>query len=129
MCFRMVLFGPAHKGARVARLAAEVGSGFPLLGLLLTAFRFYSPLVEQLAENSLYLANLENRTQTAIGTDGKQPYLVPRSICIAQYERIVTNLPFAADPPATPIHKKSHMEMCKPTRCWRAPLDTVLNGL
>jgi pimeloyl-ACP methyl ester carboxylesterase len=127
--FRMVLFAPAHKGARVDRLAAAVGSGFPLLGLLWTGFRFSSPLVEQLAENSAYLAALETRTQKAIQADGKRSYLVARRIFIAEYEKIVRNLAFAGDPPATPIPKKSHMEMCKPTELWRAPLDEVLNEL
>jgi pimeloyl-ACP methyl ester carboxylesterase len=127
--FRMVLFAPAHKGARVDRLAAAVGSGFPLIGMLWTGFQFSSPLVEQLAENSPYLAALEVRTQKAIRSDGQQPYLIPRRIYIAQYEKIVRNLSFAADPPATPIQKKSHMEICKPTASWRTPLDEVLNEI
>lgn len=127
--FQMVLFAPAHKGARVDRLAAAVGSGFPLLGLLWTGFQFNSPLVEQLGEESPYLASMEERTQTAIRAEGKKSYLVPRSIRIAEYEKIVRNLTFAADPPATPISKKNHMEICKPTESWRVPLDEVLNGL
>ena len=127
--FRMILFAPAHRGARVDRLAAAIGSGIPLLGFITTAFRFKSPLVEQLGEHSVFLEDLQQRTNDAILAVGKQPYLVAHCVCIAEYEKIVTNLKFAQDPPAIAIPKKDHTGLCKPNAAWRLPLDEVLRGL
>ena len=125
----MVLFSPAHKGARVKDLASEVLSGFSFAKLFNSWIRFQSPLVDQLTEGSAELKFLEGRTIAAINKDGRRPYLVPRAVIIAQYERIVSNIRFASDNPPLAFANKGHIAVCKPSDAWRAPVDAVLQGV
>jgi pimeloyl-ACP methyl ester carboxylesterase len=127
--FRFLLFAPAHKGSRVAKLAAMAAGGFPLVGALVTALHFASPLVEQLAAGSQELQNLEARTQKAIAEDGPRSYLVAHKVWIATREQVVVNMPFASDPLPEPFLDCNHMTLCKPSESFPRPFLEVLNAL
>ena len=121
----MVLFAPAHKGARVQALANEVLGGFSFTRILGAGARFQSPLVDQLAVGSRELESLEARTTGSVREDGARSYLVPRCIVIAEFEKIVSNLRFASDGPPRAFRRATHMNVCKPRDSWRDPLVVV----
>lgn len=62
---KLLLYAPAHKGARVADLALEAASSFSFLKFFGALARFESPLIEQLKPGSLALRQLLKDTQTA----------------------------------------------------------------
>jgi hypothetical protein len=93
---RSVYYAPAHSGAEVAQLAAEAFRGFGFLAPFIAGVRFTSPLVRQLAPDSVELRRLANDAKEAIERGHES--VTPRRVLIAQYERIVNNLPFGDDP-------------------------------
>ncbi len=118
---RLVLYAPAHKGARVADLALEAVSSFWFLKLFATGARFKSPLIEELRQESPWLKKLLEDTQTAT-KDRANRHLVAKRVIIAEYEKIVVNETFGDDPPPHTIPDTTHTTVCKPTRDFRQPL-------
>jgi hypothetical protein len=120
---KLVLFAPAHKGARVVGLAKEVIGGFRFLPFVAGIWRFKSPLVDELAPGSPYLIQLENETKAALAAGGR-PSLVADKVFHAQHEQIVEGLRFADDPDSVPL-KGNHISICKPTDDFQDPVLEV----
>ena len=118
---KMVLYAPAHMGASVADLALEVASGFKFLRLFGSLARFESPLIDQLKPGSRDLETLLMETNAAC-QGGKNRHLVACKVIIAEYERIVRNERFGADPPPQTIAETTHTSVCKPRRDFQRPL-------
>jgi pimeloyl-ACP methyl ester carboxylesterase len=110
---RLVLFAPAHRGANVVKIALESLSGFRAMQILSGLARFHSPLIDQLAEGSTYLEELQDRVNRVVGKSGDH-CLLARRIFVAQHEKVVVNLPFSRDPYPIGIEKSDHFSVCKP---------------
>ena len=124
---KSVFFAPAHSGADVVSLASEVMSGIGLLRPFAAGAKFATPLIRQLETDSTELKRLAQEARRAL-KNGHQ-CVVPVTVFIADYERIVKNLPLDIDPPAKTIRGTTHTSICKPKPDFRAPLTAVLKAL
>jgi pimeloyl-ACP methyl ester carboxylesterase len=130
---RLVLFAPAHKGARVVELALEVSTNFSFLRLFARGVRFESPLIDQLRQESKELTELETGTRNAL-VNGKNQHLVARKVCIAELEHIVFNDRFCEDPEGEGIRHSTHKTICKPRKrflgkAFLKPLEKLIECL
>lgn len=121
---KLVLYAPAHKGARVADLALEAASSFPFLKLFGIGARFESPLIDQLKPESRSLTELLEDTETAT-REGANTHLVASKVVIAEYEKIVQNESFGNDPPPDTIPETTHTSVCKPKKDFLQPLTLL----
>jgi pimeloyl-ACP methyl ester carboxylesterase len=117
---KLILFAPAHRGARVAQLALEAASPMAFLRFFGTLVRFQSPLIDSLQKDSLTLNGLIKDTERAIAAGHK--HLIAAKVVLAEYERIVENETFCDDPPPVAIPRTTHMSVCKPRPEFRDPL-------
>lgn len=118
---RLVLYAPAHKGARVADLALETASSFNFLKLFGFAARFESPLVDALRRDSAELKTLLADVVEARKKDANK-HLRAVKVIIAEYEKIVSNETFADDPAPITIPNATHITVCKPKSGYLTPL-------
>lgn len=130
---RLVLFAPAHKGARVRELALEVATHYKFLGLFTSWGRFKSPLIDQLKQGSIELTELETETAKEL-TRGANKQLIARTVCIAELEHIVFNDKFCQDPQPDPIRHTTHTTVCKPRKRrfgkpFLRPLEALIESL
>jgi alpha-beta hydrolase superfamily lysophospholipase len=121
---KLILYAPAHKGAKVAELALEVASSFTFLKLFGALARFKSPLIDELKRDSPTLKSLLEDTQAAT-KGGANKHLTARKIVIAEYENIVENETFGDDPPPDAIPDTTHTSVCKPTQSFLRPLTLL----
>jgi triacylglycerol esterase/lipase EstA (alpha/beta hydrolase family) len=124
---RFVLFAPAHTGANVARLATWAFSRLPIALPLTALYKFYSPLVDQLEPGSEILQYLEQRTTAAIAAGALS--LRPVRVFIAEYENIVTNLPFGGDPSPIAFDGTNHFSICKPRAAFTRPVEELVAAI
>ncbi len=125
----MVLYAPAHMGARVADLIDELGRGGTWLSQLLTLFgvaaNFASPLITELKEGGLDLQRLLDETNKALA-QGDGSYLIAQKIVCAEHERVVKNTRFAQDAwPPVVFAGRDHSGVCKPNSKFLDPLDVL----
>ena len=130
---KLVLFAPAHKGARVTQLALETAGHFRFLALLTGLYKFKSPLVGQLAKDSEELKELESETMAQL-SGGKNRHLIAHLVCIAEKEHIVFNEKFCMDPEAEAIRHSTHTTVCKPRsprfgQSFLKPLEALVRSL
>ncbi len=118
---KLVLYSPAHKGARVADLALEAASSFRFLKFFALGALFKSPLVEELRQDSPWLRKLLEDTEVAT-KDRANRHLIAKRVIIAEYEKIVVNEIFGDDPPPHTIPDTTHTTVCKPTEDFQQPL-------
>lgn len=121
---KLVLYAPAHKGAKVADLALEVVSSFPFLKLFGIGARFESPLIDELKPESRSLKLLLEDTEKAT-KDGINAHLIASRVVIAEYEKIVQNETFCDDPPPDTIPESTHTTVCKPNKNFLQPLTLL----
>lgn len=119
----MVLFAPAHNGALVSELLKDLGWSW--LKLVIGAWRYASPLVDEVAPGSSSIRQLREETIKAVkaGAD----YLKAAKVVIAEIERVVSNLQFKpVDPvPAVPFRGTTHTSVCKPHAAFTYPLEQL----
>lgn len=125
---RLLLFAPAHKGAPIIDLLKTTLEGLPRLRFIANAFRFYSPLIDQLKPGSETLNKLLDETVEITRKD-KGSCLIAKKVVIAQHERIVNNDTFGDDPPAITILNADHKTVCKPNKKYIDPLTLLLDCL
>ena len=124
---KCVFFAPAHSGANVVGLASEALSGIGLSRPFTAGAKFVSPLIAQLESESKWLKRLAREARRAL--DAGHQCVVPVRIFIADYDKIVNNLPLEIDPPAKTIKGTTHTSICKPTSEFKAPLTALLKEL
>lgn len=124
---KLILFAPAHKGARVQELAEAAIGGFRFLPVVSALWRFHSPLVDQLRPDSVELKDLETKTREAI-LKGNTSLIADRVIH-AEYEKIVVALPFGDDPPPVILYGRDHFSLCKPAADFPDPVLEVASFL
>lgn len=121
---RLVLFAPAHKGAKVQALAMECLSGLGWLGSLFTGLlkQRYQTL-NDLEPGSLTLQELEQRVQS-IDARGDL-HIRASSVIWGQLDTVVQQVDFGNDPPPQVIVGKGHVDVCKPTVGYDRPLEIL----
>ncbi len=129
----MVLYAPAHMGAKVSGLIDEMGRGGTWLSQVLSLFgvaaNFASPLIAELGEGSVDLQELRDKTNEALAQGGCS-YLIARKVIIAERERIVKNLRFGEDAwPPIVFAGSNHTSVCKPHSKFLDPLDVLSEAL
>jgi pimeloyl-ACP methyl ester carboxylesterase len=121
---KLILYAPAHRGARVTTLALEVASSFPFLKFFGATARFKSPLIDQLQPNSPALKQLLDDSITA-REGGANSHLIAKKVVIAEYENIVENQTSGDDPAPRAIAGASHVSVCKPSKIFLSPLTML----
>ena len=119
---KLVLYAPAHMGAKVADLALEAITSFAFLKLFGVFTRFNSPLIDQLKSGSPDLQKLLDDTIAATANSNNM-HLIAMKVFIAPDEKIVTNRSFGQDPPPDAIPGTSHTTVCKPRKDFLTPLE------
>jgi pimeloyl-ACP methyl ester carboxylesterase len=123
----MVLFAPAHYGARnIGYICQKVLTGqLALLGMAVQ-YRF-APL-EQLAPNSKMIESLETESdewlRKCLGD-----FTIASSVIWAGKEHVVHNQRFCNDPKAEECPEESHTSICKPDRTFRLPINHILGAI
>lgn len=110
---KLVWFAPAHRGARLMRLLTAVSVGIPIGGLDAAA-KFFSPVLGDLEEESVFLKTLLEQTNDMCGSE---PELKAPLTFWAWKDKVVVNDDFAQDKtPPEQIRGVSHVSICKSTR-------------
>lgn len=119
---RLVLYAPAHKGAKVGQLALEAISSFGFLRWFSPAARIVSPLIDELdPEKSDLLMKLHAAT-VELCNAGKNRHLIARKVIWAEKENVVTNDDFGFDPLGQALRGSTHTSVCKPRAGFREPI-------
>ena len=107
---RMVLFAPAHRGARVQKIVAS----FPVIGQIIAGLGlFVKPILDDLRPDSQTILNLIADSQNHLNQN-QGGFTIAHSVVWANNEIIVHNDTFCDDPVASIIDHKSHTYGCKP---------------
>jgi pimeloyl-ACP methyl ester carboxylesterase len=121
---RLVLYAPAHCGARVVALAIEASSGIPVVKHFAALAQWFSPLIADLRPGSPVLTALLNDTLRET-QGGANPHLNARRVVLAEYEDIVENLQFGNDPPPVAVPGTKHTTVCKPRSDFADPIQLL----
>jgi len=108
---RYILFAPAHSGGIIVDSVTELLGSNPISKFLGNLAKAKIPLLQELRQGSPMLKCLEDKTKAAL-TAGCTS-LRPRRVLIAEFELIVSNIPFPGDPYPTAIRKAEHTTVCK----------------
>ena len=111
---RYLLFAPAHCGGIVVDSLSELLGANVITKVLGNAAKATLPLLNELAPGSVILKTLEEQTRSAI--DAGCNALRAKRVVIAEYEEVVSNLPFPGDPFPTAIRDARHTTVCKPDK-------------
>jgi pimeloyl-ACP methyl ester carboxylesterase len=111
---RYLLFAPAHCGGIVVDSVSELLRANVVTKAISNAAKIKYPLLNELAPGSVILKTLEEQTRAAI--DAGCSALRAKRVVIAEYEEVVSNLPFPGDPFPTAIRDASHTTVCKPDK-------------
>jgi len=112
---RYLLFAPAHSGGIVVDSVSELLSASVITKTLGNIAKVGVPLLKELAPGSPVLKSLEDQTRAAV--EKGCVTLRANRVVIAEYEDIVSNLPFARDPYPTAVRDTKHTSVCKPAEC------------
>jgi pimeloyl-ACP methyl ester carboxylesterase len=107
---KMILFAPAHRGARVNKLLAA--SFPPVIDAIVGVLRFKIVTIDELDPASETLADLMKSSKHFLGTSHKK------------YDNVVQTLDFLDDPVPTPL-KGTHVTVCKPNQGFKDPLNII----
>ena len=108
---KMVLFGPAHNGARPQNLVKVCAPPFMRIIIELGKYKF--PTIEDLETDSICLNNLNNLTESYLNKkDGD--FTKAFGVIWALNDIVVYNYPFHDDPKEDPALNVNHKEVCKP---------------
>jgi len=123
---RMVLFAPAHRGARILNLLGET---MPILERLIAGLGLFAiPVLDDLKPDSLTISNLIFDSQNYINQN-QGNFTIAHSVIWANNENVVYNEQFCNDPVPTLIDNKSHSSVCKPKSTYIDPYTAVINAL
>lgn len=123
---KMVLFAPAHKGARIQNLIIE---SLPSVGKIITGLGLLKiPVLDDLRPTSQTILNLIADSQYYLNQN-KGQFTIAHKVIWANNEVVVHNDQFCNDPPPTLIDNKSHSSVCKPRASYPDPYLIVINAL
>lgn len=123
---KMILFAPAHNGARIGPLILSCAPGFMKVIAGLGAYHY--PVLEDLMPKSKCLEELYKLTKKFLyNNDGD--FTIAKGVIWAKYDKVVYNNRFFNDPNETTIDKVSHTEVCKPIfNSYMKPIELLLNA-
>lgn len=123
---KMILFAPAHRGARIQKIILE---SLPVVGRLLAGLVLVKiPIIDDLGPQSQAILNLVSDSERYLGQNNGQ-FAIAHKVVWAGNEIVVHNDQFCSDPVAILIDKKSHTSVCKPTATYLDPYEIVINAL
>lgn len=130
---RIVLFAPAHLGARdVVEMAKEV-LGIIKLKVLATSLQFKWTVLDDLKIGSdaleLLLTDTEAEYLASKDVGGTTRHVVAEIVVHAEFDTIVVQNTFHEDPQLTRAPGQSHSSVCKPSGGYLDPLHHVLSQL
>lgn len=121
---QLILFAPAHKGAKTLELAMECLAGLSWLGALV------GPLLKMRYQT---LSDLEQDSKTLEILEADAVKLHERGhaaacaqkVVWARNDHTVWALKFGVDPPAEVIENKGHTDVCKPSAAYLRPMEIL----
>lgn len=126
---KIVLFAPAHKGSNMLNLLRNYFS----VGAFFRSIKLFSlirhPILQDLTKGSDFIKKLEDRTNILIKHKNKGTRLVANLVCFGEYENIVETDDFAQDPLYYTVPGYDHINVCKPTRHYKTPMNYVIQHL
>jgi pimeloyl-ACP methyl ester carboxylesterase len=126
---RLILFGPAHRGASLAALGKEllsIGGAWGALAAIV--FKLGAPVLKDLEPVSTFVKELQAATEAALKKHKKSPLKADRVI-FGEHDFVVEALTFCQDRPAEAIQGQGHMSVCKPLVGYLTPLEKVVEFL
>jgi pimeloyl-ACP methyl ester carboxylesterase len=129
----LVLFAPAHNGARPRELLQIGLGGIGFLRFFLAGVFYKSPLIQELdpVHPNSTIPPFRAAVRKAAKAAGNPPYLTAKMVIHAGREGVVINGPFENDPLPTDARqfaRADHSAVCKPVSRFLHPL-TVLTAL
>ncbi len=107
----LILFAPAHKGAREEILGFLDMPGLPkFLGPL---SKYFVVTLKQLMDASKLIKPMEDKVRKLIEQQVRS-FTIPKRIIWAEKERVVINDFFLEDPEPIEVEGKRHEDVCKP---------------
>ena len=128
---RLVLFAPAHSGAKVIDTLGTLASLFRASGPVLKLSTLLSPSLKDLESGSAFLKSLASETDALYNAQAcPRSALIPASIYWAPNDPIVFNRPFyLKDPVAIQVDDTTHESICKSTtpgdKTWTLVLENI----
>jgi pimeloyl-ACP methyl ester carboxylesterase len=125
----LVLFAPAHMGARAAELAKELMSSFDMGGAIASIVKYRVPAIRELDPESKTLRLLKEDTLAALKSSPHNAHLVAKTVVWAVNDRVVENDRFCADPTGVAAHGFGHIDVCKPRLSSDQAVTVILSEL
>jgi hypothetical protein len=131
---RLLFFAPAHKGSHLPRLIAHgLGLDFIPGAVAVTALlTSYYRSIQDLEIGSPSLNRLEEDTVSRLEVNeslGRATHHLVAAVLHAQHDKVVSQEPFAGDPPMRPVMQASHRSVCKPQAGRSGPIEAVVQAL
>lgn len=124
---RMILFAPAHRGARIQKLVNESVPGWGKLIIGLGFIKY--PVLDDLRPDSETIQGLIRDTQAHLNNNDGH-FTIAHEVIWANNEVVVHNERFCNDPIANLVDGKGHMKVCKPANPnYVQPMDSIINAL
>ncbi len=121
----LILFAPAHRGAHVARLIAEVFTGSPVTKVFSSVGKYFVAPYRELQPDSTFIRRLVTDTEQALAQG--HSYLRATKVIVGSADRVVDlDVPFAGDPPSVVIEGAGHFSVCKPSLQALAPFTEFI---
>lgn len=125
---QMVLFAPAHLGAKVEKLlfgALDIILVTKLIGL---GLKYKFPVLKDLESDSTLLKDLKDDSRKYfMKNDGE--FAKAKIVIHSNPDGIVTNDRFGEDPQEIKIEGSSHTSVCKPNELYTNPLEQIISLL
>jgi len=122
----LVLFGPAHCGAFLAKVGFELGASTRLLSALTAAIGFAIPVVRDLRPDSDFIKDLQSQTLAYLKKNPKAP-LKAKRVIFGDSDRVVMVRNFCADPVSDTWLDCNHTSVCKVSQRFRRPIDEIIS--
>lgn len=124
---QMILFAPAHRGARIQNLLTE---SLPTLGKIFAGLGFITiPVLDDLRPGSQTILNLIQETENLL-LNNQGNFAIAHKVIWANSEIVVHNERFCQDPIAVLIDNKTHTKVCKPIKPgFLRPFEIVTEAL
>lgn len=122
---RLLLFGPAHRGAKILELKKAITNslgGWSFLSTLATWAA--APILTDLEEESPFVKDLFDGSNKVRKTKKKSPF-VADLVVFGENDQVVTAKIFCREEPIEAVPGKGHVDVCKPTATYTTPLDRV----
>ncbi len=124
---RMVLFGPAHNGARINNLILECAT--PFMRVVIGLGMFFFPTIEDLETGSVCLNTLNDLTNGYLQkNDGD--FTKAFNVIWALNDNVVYNFQFHDDSKEETIRNVGHKSVCKPINSsYLKPMEVLENAI